>query len=129
MSLCHSRCDLENLQLIKAGNSSSDEECGEKSSNVTAVVVGVLAGVFLILLITLCIGLCYCKKKIQFKRGVKGVRTIETFLLNNAFFASYDSVKCFFSFLFFLGFERVNKREEEKKASDSNSSSRSVFST
>ncbi|XP_072222527.1 tumor necrosis factor receptor superfamily member 14-like isoform X1 [Leuresthes tenuis] len=60
----HTQCESENIQLIKAGNSSSDAECGEKSSNVTATV-GVLAVFLLLLVITLCICLCFCKKKIK----------------------------------------------------------------
>ncbi|XP_072223870.1 tumor necrosis factor receptor superfamily member 14-like isoform X1 [Leuresthes tenuis] len=34
----HTQCESEQLQLIKAGTSSSDAECGEKSSSVTAIV-------------------------------------------------------------------------------------------
>uniref|UniRef100_A0A096MHC2 Tumor necrosis factor receptor superfamily member 5-like n=1 Tax=Poecilia formosa TaxID=48698 RepID=A0A096MHC2_POEFO len=38
----HTECEKENLQLIKAGTSSTDAECGEKSSNTTGIVIGVL---------------------------------------------------------------------------------------
>ena len=68
MSLCHSRCDSENLQLIKAGNSSSDAECGKKSSSVTAVVVCVLA-VFLLPVTALLVCSHYCKIKMYSTKG------------------------------------------------------------
>ncbi|XP_035998081.1 tumor necrosis factor receptor superfamily member 14-like [Fundulus heteroclitus] len=43
----HTQCEKENLQLIKAGTTSADAECGEKSSNITGIVIGVLV-VFLV---------------------------------------------------------------------------------
>ncbi|KAM4562503.1 tumor necrosis factor receptor superfamily member 5-like [Odontesthes bonariensis] len=37
----HTQCESENLQLIKAGTSSADAECGENTSNRTGVAVAV----------------------------------------------------------------------------------------
>ncbi|XP_047201385.1 tumor necrosis factor receptor superfamily member 14-like [Girardinichthys multiradiatus] len=42
----HRQCEKENLQLIKAGTASTDAECGEKGSNITGIVIGVV--VFLV---------------------------------------------------------------------------------
>ena len=53
--------ESENLQLIKAGTSSSDAECREKSSSVTAIVVGVLAVFLSLAVIALGVRLLYCK--------------------------------------------------------------------
>ncbi|XP_015254931.1 PREDICTED: tumor necrosis factor receptor superfamily member 5-like [Cyprinodon variegatus] len=49
MSSCqpHTQCEEQNLQLIKAGNTSTDAECGEKK-NITGIVIGGVMG-FLVL--------------------------------------------------------------------------------
>ncbi|XP_035994893.1 tumor necrosis factor receptor superfamily member 14-like [Fundulus heteroclitus] len=51
MLICqpHTQCEKENLQLIKAGTASADAECGEKSSNITGIVIGVMLLVFLVI--------------------------------------------------------------------------------
>lgn len=38
----HRQCEKENFLLIRPGTASKDAECGEKSSNTTAVVIGVV---------------------------------------------------------------------------------------
>ncbi|KAM4563003.1 tumor necrosis factor receptor superfamily member 5-like [Odontesthes bonariensis] len=63
----HTQCESENLQLIKAGTSSADAECGENTSNETAVAVGVSVD-FLVLLLLTGLGVLYHKKKMCFNR-------------------------------------------------------------
>ncbi|CAK6981742.1 tumor necrosis factor receptor superfamily member 14-like [Scomber scombrus] len=46
----HTKCESLNLQLIKAGNASTDAECGEHSSN-TAVIVGAVIGTLAVALV------------------------------------------------------------------------------
>lgn len=47
LSLCHSRCEPLERQLIKPGTASTDAECGEKSSDTKTVVgaVGAVVGI------------------------------------------------------------------------------------
>uniref|UniRef100_A0A3Q2CXA7 TNFR-Cys domain-containing protein n=1 Tax=Cyprinodon variegatus TaxID=28743 RepID=A0A3Q2CXA7_CYPVA len=49
MSSCqpHTQCEKQNLQLIKAGNTSTDAECGEKKK-ITGIVIGVVMGFLLL---------------------------------------------------------------------------------
>ncbi|XP_043998288.1 tumor necrosis factor receptor superfamily member 14-like isoform X2 [Gambusia affinis] len=56
----HTQCEKENLQLIKAGTTSTDAECGEKSSNITGIVIGV---VMVLLLVAAIIGVFLWKTK------------------------------------------------------------------
>ncbi|KAM4563735.1 tumor necrosis factor receptor superfamily member 14-like [Odontesthes bonariensis] len=63
----HTQCESENLQLIKAGTSSSDAECGENSSRVTEIAVGVSA-VLLLFLISLGLCVLYRNEKIKCKK-------------------------------------------------------------
>lgn len=48
MSLCHSRCESINLQLIRPGTASDDAQCGEHSSNTTVTVISVVVPLLLI---------------------------------------------------------------------------------
>ena len=70
--------------MIKAGTSSSDAECGKKSSNVTAIVVGVLAVFLLSLAVTaLLVYFLYCKNKMHSAKGEdNGFLLIYSFILS-----------------------------------------------
>uniref|UniRef100_A0A8C7WLR4 Si:dkey-23c22.5 n=1 Tax=Oryzias sinensis TaxID=183150 RepID=A0A8C7WLR4_9TELE len=57
----HRQCEAENLQLIEAGTSSTDAQCGGQRLNVSAVVIGVIVTVGL--LVTAAV-LWLCRQKI-----------------------------------------------------------------
>ncbi|XP_059188739.1 tumor necrosis factor receptor superfamily member 5-like [Centropristis striata] len=59
----HKQCESINLQLIKAGNTSIDAECGEKSSlNIRAVIGGVVAAVAVVVLLIVIGAIIFFKK-------------------------------------------------------------------
>ncbi|XP_041859101.1 tumor necrosis factor receptor superfamily member 14-like isoform X1 [Melanotaenia boesemani] len=65
----HTQCESKNLQQIKAGTSSSDAECGEKSSSLTpAAVVGIIL-VVLLLIATVVLLILHRKKKLSLISG------------------------------------------------------------
>ncbi|KAM4563800.1 tumor necrosis factor receptor superfamily member 14-like isoform 2-T3 [Odontesthes bonariensis] len=66
----HTQCESENLQLIKAGTSSADAECGENTSRVTEIAVAVSV-VFLVVLLLTGLYILYRKKKIYPNRDKK----------------------------------------------------------
>ncbi|XP_043998441.1 tumor necrosis factor receptor superfamily member 14-like [Gambusia affinis] len=47
----HTQCEKENLQLIKEGTTSTDAECGKKSSNIPRIVIGVVMALLVVALI------------------------------------------------------------------------------
>ncbi|KAM4563007.1 tumor necrosis factor receptor superfamily member 14-like isoform 2-T2 [Odontesthes bonariensis] len=60
----HTQCESENLQLIKAGNSSADAECGENTSNRTGFAVAVSVFLVVLLLTSLGVYVVFCKQMI-----------------------------------------------------------------
>ncbi|XP_015252231.1 PREDICTED: tumor necrosis factor receptor superfamily member 5-like [Cyprinodon variegatus] len=86
MSSCqpHTQCEKQNLQLIKAGNTSTDAECGEKKK-ITGIVIGVVMGFLLLATIVAVVIFLW---KYQRKR-LLGVGQSKT-----AFILSSDGLTC-----------------------------------
>ncbi|KAM9752700.1 tumor necrosis factor receptor superfamily member 5-like isoform 2-T4 [Menidia menidia] len=70
----HRQCEEENQKLIAAGTPSSDAQCGETTSNQTAVIVGAVLGSLCLLLLladALAWFVLYHKKKIRQKQDTQ----------------------------------------------------------
>ncbi|KAK2850764.1 hypothetical protein Q5P01_007040 [Channa striata] len=65
LTLCrpHTQCESQNLRLIKAGNAAADAECGEKSSNRTRTVIGVVVAFVVISILGAVLFILYKNKK------------------------------------------------------------------
>ncbi|XP_059188737.1 tumor necrosis factor receptor superfamily member 14-like isoform X3 [Centropristis striata] len=66
----HKQCESINLQLIKAGSTSIDAECGEKSSlNIGAVIGGVVAAVAVVVLLSVIGRIIFVKRYLRNQKG------------------------------------------------------------
>uniref|UniRef100_A0A3B3H3B0 TNFR-Cys domain-containing protein n=1 Tax=Oryzias latipes TaxID=8090 RepID=A0A3B3H3B0_ORYLA len=74
----HRQCEAENLQLMEAGTSSTDAQCGEQRQDVSAVVIGVLVPVVVLLVITAAVLWHFRKYMIEKTNCLKNSDAAET---------------------------------------------------
>ncbi|XP_051805596.1 tumor necrosis factor receptor superfamily member 14-like isoform X2 [Acanthochromis polyacanthus] len=71
----HTQCESD-LELIKPGTSSTDAECGEKRSNVAAIVAIVCVLFILLIIAAVVYWFCFRKKKMCFRSEEKNTNPV-----------------------------------------------------